>query len=326
MSDAARPSNWRAAPLSRSRCVISTFVYQPRREQDGTVSGIIVLGVDVTESKRAEQVLLQSEKLNAVGRLASSIAHEINNPLEAVTNLLYLAQRSAVSPTAQHYLETAEVELQRVSAIANQTLRFYRQSTNPRPARAEDLIGGTLPLYQGRLTNSRVTIERRDRSRRPFICFDGEIRQVLSNLVGNAIDAMNATRGGRLLIRSREATDWTTGRKGIVLTVADTGPGMSPHTLSRIFEPFFTTKDNSGTGLGLWISREIVDRHRGFLRVRSSQSAPPPARCLHSFCLLIRRHRKIACSRFPKRSRQPGSDSPHMISSVPSHPSAACQI
>jgi len=249
------------------------FVYQPRRDEDGTVCGIIVLGVDVTESKRAEQVLLQSEKLNAVGRLASSIAHEINNPLEAVTNLIYLAQRAAVSPTAQQYLEAAEVELQRVSAIANQTLRFYRQSTNPRPTTSEDLIGGTLPLYQGRLTNSRVTIERRDRTRRSFTCFDGEIRQVLSNLIGNAIDAMNATRGGRLLIRSREATDWTTGRKGVVLTVADTGPGMSSHTLSRIFEPFFTTKDTSGTGLGLWISREIVDRHRGILKVRSSQSA-----------------------------------------------------
>jgi signal transduction histidine kinase len=259
------------------------FVYQPRREQDGSVSGIILLGVDVTESKRAEQVLLQSEKLNAVGRLASSIAHEINNPLEAVTNLLYLAQRSAVSPTAQHYLEAAEVELQRVSAIANQTLRFHRQSTNPRPATAEDLIGGILPLYQGRLTNSRVTIERRDRTHRPFMCFDGEIRQVLSNLIGNAIDAMNPA-GGRLLIRSREATDWTTGRKGVALTVADSGPGMSSHTLSRIFEPFFTTKDTSGTGLGLWISREIVDRHCGVLKVRSSQSAP---RCGTVFALFL---------------------------------------
>jgi len=247
------------------------FVYQPRREQDGTISGIILLGVDVTESKRAEQVLLQSEKLNAVGRLASSIAHEINNPLEAVTNLLYLAQRAAVSPKAQHYLEAAEVELQRVSAIANQTLRFYRQSTNPKPVTSDDLIGGTLPLYQGRLANSHVKVERRDRTRRAITCFDGEIRQVLSNFIGNAIDAMSLS-GGRLLIRSREGTDWTTGRLGVILTVADTGSGMSPHTLSKIFEPFFTTKGDKGTGLGLWISREIVDRHRGVLKVRSCQS------------------------------------------------------
>ncbi len=247
------------------------FVYQPRREQDGTISGIIVLGVDVTESKRAEQVLLQSEKLNAVGRLASSIAHEINNPLEAVTNLLYLAQQAAVSLKAQHYLEAAEVELQRVSAIANQTLRFYRQSTNPKPVTFDDLIGATLPLYQGRLANSHVNVERRDRTSRAVTCFDGEIRQVLSNFIGNAIDAMSLS-GGRLLIRSREGTDWTTGRLGVILTVADTGSGMSPHTVSKIFEPFFTTKGDKGTGLGLWISREIVDRHRGVLKVRSSQS------------------------------------------------------
>src|SRR5271170_4373738 len=248
------------------------FVYQPRRDADGTISGIIVLGVDVTESKRAEQLLLQSEKLNAVGRLASSIAHEINNPLEAVTNLLYLAQRTAVNPTAQHYLEVAEVELQRVSAIANQTLRFYRQTTNPKPVTAEELIDATLPLYQGRLVNSRVKVERRHMASPAVTCFDGEIRQVLSNFIGNAIDAMNVA-GGRLLIRSREGTDWRTGRAGVILTIADTGPGMSPHTLSKIFEPFFTTKGDKGTGLGLWISREIVDRHRGDLKVRSCQSS-----------------------------------------------------
>ena len=247
------------------------FVYQPRREADGSVSGIIVLGVDVTERKHAEQVILQSEKLNAVGRLASSIAHEINNPLEAVTNLLYLAQESAVSPVAQQYLTTAEVELRRVSAIANQTLRFHRQSTNQRPVAIEELINDTLPIYHGRLLNSRVTLERRDRSSRPVTCFDGEIRQVLNNLIANAIDAMNAT-GGRLSIRSREGVDWRTGRRGVVLTVADTGAGMSAYTLSRLFEPFFTTKGIRGTGLGLWISKEIVDRHRGVLKVRSSQS------------------------------------------------------
>ena len=248
------------------------FVYQPRREADGSISGIIVLGVDVTESKRTEQILLQSEKLNAVGRLASSIAHEINNPLEAVTNLLYLAHQAAVNPEARQYLKTAEIELHRVSAIANQTLRFHRQSTNPRPVTSEDLFDATLLLYQGRILNAQVRVERHDRTRTPVTCFDGEIRQVLSNLIGNAIDAMNG-RGGRLLLRSREGTDWATGRRGIVLTVADTGMGMSPITLSRIFEPFFTTKGDQGTGLGLWISREIVDRHRGVLQVRSRQCA-----------------------------------------------------
>jgi len=248
------------------------FVYQPHRDADGTVSGIIVLGIDVTENKRAEQVLIQTEKLAAVGRLASSIAHEINNPLEAVTNLLYLAEQSAVNPDARKYLETAQQELGRVSVITNQTLRFYRQTSNRKSITATELIDGTLPLYQGKLNNSNVTVERRERTHNPVLCFDGEIRQVLSNLIGNAIDAMSAT-GGRLLLRSRGATDWATGRKGIVLTVADTGAGMSAATLSRIFEAFFTTKGLSGTGLGLWISREITDRHLGKLRVRSSKSA-----------------------------------------------------
>ena len=247
------------------------FVYQPRRDADGSISGIIVLGVDMTESKRGEEVLLQSEKLAAVGRLASSIAHEINNPLESVTNLIYLARQSAVNPDAKHFLEIAEVELQRVSAITNQTLRFHRQATHQKPVKAEELIGGTLPLYQGRVTNSGVTVERRDRAQRPVMCFDGEIRQVLSNLIGNAIDAMNAT-GGRLLARSRDSRDWKSGGRGVVLTVADTGTGMSAHTISQMFEPFFTTKGISGTGLGLWISKEIVDRHKGVLRVRSRQT------------------------------------------------------
>ncbi len=248
------------------------FVYQPRRDADGNISGIIVLGIDVTESRRAEQLLLQSEKLNAVGRLASSIAHEINNPLAAVTNLIYLAQQSAVDPDAQRHLASAEVELRRVSAIANQTLRFHRQSTNPKQVTGSDLIDATVPLYQGRLLNAHVRVERRERGSHPVTCFEGEILQVLSNLIGNAIDAMSP-RGGRLLIRSREATEWKTGKKGIVLTVADTGCGMTPHTLARIFEPFFTTKGHKGNGIGLWISRGIVDRHHGVLTVRSRCAA-----------------------------------------------------
>ena len=249
------------------------FVYQPRRDSNGDINGIIVLGVDVTEGKRAEQVLLQSEKLNAVGRLASSIAHEINNPLESVTNLIYLAQQAAVDPMAKEYLSTAEIELRRVSVIANQTLRFHRQTTRARPTTAAELIGDTVPIYQARLTNAQVCIERRDRSSLPVTCFDGEVRQVLSNLVANAIDAMSPA-GGRLLLRSREGTDWKSGRRGMILTVADTGSGIPADLRKKIFEPFFTTKGMQGTGLGLWISHEIVDRHRGILRVRSSQKQP----------------------------------------------------
>ncbi|MGB6158875.1 MAG: ATP-binding protein [Acidobacteriaceae bacterium] len=250
------------------------FVYQPRREPDGSISGIIVLGVDVTESRRAEQALLQSEKLAAVGRLASSIAHEINNPLEAITNLIYLAQSTNPPGDAAAYLSLAESELQRVSVIASRTLRFHRQSTLPKAITPGELLDSTLPLFQGRFNNAQISVSRRDRTSRPVTCLDGEIRQVLSNLVGNAVDAMRST-GGRLLLRSRAATHWKTGRSGVLITIADSGSGMSSRTLSRIFEPFFTTKDIAGTGLGLWISREIVERHSGVLRVRSRQSPQP---------------------------------------------------
>jgi PAS domain S-box-containing protein len=246
------------------------FVYQPRREPDGTISGIIVLGVDVTESKRAELALMQTEKLAAVGRLASSIAHEINNPLESVTNLLYLARETALNTETREYLAIADRELRRVAVIANQTLRFHKQSSKPQLITCDDLIGSAISVYQGRLVNSSVEVEKRKRATSPVLCFEGEIRQVLSNLIVNAIDAMHP-HGGRLIMRSREGTDWKTGRRGLILTVADTGSGMSSDTAAKIFEPFFTTKEIGGTGLGLWVSDEIVQRHGGTLAVRSSQ-------------------------------------------------------
>jgi PAS domain S-box-containing protein len=246
------------------------YVYQPMREVDGSTSGVIALGVDVTERRRAEEALMQSEKLAAIGRLASSIAHEINNPLESVTNLLYLARGSSHLSEIQGYLDMAERELRRVSNITNQTLRFYRQSTDPTAVFSEKLIAETVAIYQGRILNSRIEVQVRIRGREPVTCFEGEIRQVLSNLVGNAIDAMHPM-GGSLLLRSREATHWKTGRRGVVITVADTGAGMARPVIKKIFDAFFSTKGTRGNGLGLWISCEIVDRHHGSLRVYSSQ-------------------------------------------------------
>ena len=247
------------------------FVYQPMREPDGAMYGVIVLGVDVTERKRAGAALMQTEKLAAVGRLAASIAHEINNPLESVTNLLYLARASSDLPEVQDYLETAERELRRVSAITNQTLRFHKQSARPSLVNCQELMEGILGIYQSRIVNSHVSVEKRKRASKPVLCFEGEIRQVLDNLIANAIDAMQP-EGGRLLLRSREATHWKTGRRGLMLTVADTGAGIDPQIFDRIFEAFFTTKGYTGTGLGLWVSQEIVVRHAGALQVRSSRT------------------------------------------------------
>ena len=229
--------------------------------------------LDVTERHQAQAALMQGEKLAAVGKLAASIAHEINNPLESVTNLLYLARHAVdLSPQTRVYLDTAERELRRVAVISSQTLRFYKQSTNPKPVTCEELFEGAMLIFQGRVVNSQVKLERRDRAKEPIVCFENEIRQVLNNLVGNAIDAMHP-KGGMLLLRSANATNWTTGAKGIRMTIADTGPGISAAVLARIFEAFFTTKGIGGTGLGLWLSQEIVERHGGALRVRSSQSA-----------------------------------------------------
>jgi two-component system NtrC family sensor kinase len=222
------------------------------------------------ESQKAAKALMQSEKLAAVGRLASSLAHEINNPLEAVTNLLYLSKQRATNDSdLAGWLDQADQELRRVSIVANQTLRFHKQASKPQAITCLSLFSTTLNVYESRIKNAGITIEKRKRANEPVECFEGDIRQVLSNLVSNAIDAMTA--GGRLIVRSRKGRDWQTGRKGLVLTIADTGTGMTYETQCRMFEAFFSTKGIGGSGLGLWISLDIMHRHEGKISIRSSQ-------------------------------------------------------
>jgi PAS domain S-box-containing protein len=229
---------------------------------------LLVVSREITDRKQTEKALIQSEKLAAVGRLAASISHEINNPLEAVTNLLYLANSdSGVSDATRSYLIQAEDELRRVSQIVGQTLRFHRQASSPRFTAAEELIDSVISLYRARIRNARVHVDDRHVKSCSVVCYDGDIRQVLNNLVGNAIDAMRT--GGVLSIRARPATNWRTGQAGMSITIADTGTGMTDPVRRKIFEPFFTTKGINGTGLGLWISKGIVKRHHGGLAVRS---------------------------------------------------------
>ena len=249
-----------------------TVNYSPVFASDGTVQAISAASLEITPQRRAEQALLQSEKLAAVGRLASSISHEINNPLESVTNLLYLMDIHENLPdVVKEYVQMAQSELARVAQIATQTLRFYRQAARPTLVTAAQIVEPVVNLYQRKINNGGIEVRTRLSTSAQFTCLEGEIRQVLSNLVGNAIDAMR--RGGVLILRAHNATDFATNRKGIRITVADTGSGMSAETLARAFEPFFTTKDINGTGLGLWISAEIIQRHKGFLRVRSREGA-----------------------------------------------------
>lgn len=239
------------------------------------VWAISIASIDITRQKRAEAALIQSEKIAAVGKLAASVSHEINNPLEAMTNLLYLvATDPTLPPQLREYMKLAQGELSRVSQIATQTLRFHRQSMRPSMVDATRLISDVINLYQGRLANAGITAETRCETITPFLCFENDVRQVLNNLIGNAIDAMAG--GGRLLIRTRDVSGYgmkgdAAGQRGIRITIADNGHGMSSVTKERVFEPFYTTKDLLGTGLGLWICSEIVERHGGRLILRSSQ-------------------------------------------------------
>jgi signal transduction histidine kinase len=221
------------------------------------------------ERRRTEDALRRTEKLAAVGRLAASIAHEVNNPLEAVTNLLFLIRQAPLDPESARYAELAAQQIARVSEISQQALRFYRQSTLPATANIADLIESVVKLHHGRTTALGIKVCRRYAQNVQLFCFAGEMRQLFANLIGNAIDAM-VVGGGRLLLRARYAHSIARPEQcGVRVIIADTGIGMSREVQRRIFEPFFTTKEPTGAGLGLWASTEIISNHNGSIRVRS---------------------------------------------------------
>ncbi len=227
----------------------------------------------LVENLQAEAALRTAEKLAVAGRLAASIAHEINNPLEAVVNLLYLVGASSSLEESKRYAQTAMDELARVSEIVTQTLRFHREPSKPVMVQVTEIVDSALVLYQARLTSARIVIERDFRECRPVLARSGELRQLILNLVGNAVDAM--ARGGTLRIRVTNAREHTNGsRAGIRLIVADTGSGIPLAIKKRLFEPFVSTKGNNGTGLGLWVSSGIVRKHGGTIQVKSSARSP----------------------------------------------------
>jgi PAS domain S-box-containing protein len=247
-----------------TRNVLITYV--PDIDDNGEVCGFVALVIDVTERRKAEDAMRRTEKLAAAGRLAASIAHEINNPLESVTNLIYLLNQDRnLSVASREYLTLAEQELTRVSQIATQTLRFHRQSSRAVHVRVQELLDALYALYHARFDRLGVTLERSYRDGKTITAFEGELRQLFANLIANALDAMPG--GGRLLLRTRSAVRG--GVRGIQVTVADTGQGISEELRGRIFEPFVTSKGMTGTGLGLWVSKEIIQKHRGSIRVRS---------------------------------------------------------
>lgn len=216
----------------------------------------------------AQEALLRSEKLAVTGRLAASIAHEINNPLEAVTNLLFLIRSDTTADQRNKYLAQAEQELARVAEITKQTLRFYREPSQPTDTRIATVLDSVLMLFGQRLVSAGIKVEREERSASAAVLSTpGELRQVIANLVGNAIDAMRG--GGRLRIRISQQQDPHHPGKLVRVTIADTGTGIPRDVLPTIFEPFVTTKGNTGTGLGLWVTSEIMKRNGWKIRVRS---------------------------------------------------------
>ena len=232
-----------------------------------SAQGLSVYFRDITKQRLAEEALRKSEKLALAGRMAATIAHEINNPLEAVTNLLYLLRTSTHDLEARQYVIDAEEELIRVSQIVSQSLKFHRQSTVPQWEKMSSLLDSSAALFKSRLNPDRVKIKRVYRDSSPVWCYGSELRQVFGNLVGNALDALG--QGGEIHLRTRESKDVHSGELGIRITVADNGHGMDAQTLSRISEPFFTTKGANGTGLGLWVSRDLLEKHHARIQIKS---------------------------------------------------------
>jgi PAS domain S-box-containing protein len=230
---------------------------------------------DITDQKLAEDALRKSEKLATAGRLAASIAHEINNPLESITNSLYLAlQDESLTADTRSYLQTAEEELRRVAHITTQTLRFHKQSNLPAPTDICDIMDSVLALFRQRLASKNIRVNAECDRGAVATCLGGEMRQVIANIVSNAMDSM--PHGGSLRVRVKRSRSWAKERpESVKIVVADSGHGISPAVMERIFEPFVSTKEATGIGLGLWVSDGIVRKHGGTIRVRSRTKAEP---------------------------------------------------
>lgn len=240
------------------------------RDANGLPVAILETNSDITQRKQSEEALRRSEKLAAVGRLAATVAHEINNPLESITNLLYLAKRDpGMSGNARQHLVLADQELDRVAVVARQTLGFFRDTSTPTRVNVSQIIDEALDVYGYRLRNRDIELQKDLDASATIFSSTAEFRQVFSNLILNAVDAIPAAKG-RIWVKVRAVGDWAnSGRPGVRITVADNGSGISPEHMPKIFESFYTTKEEIGTGLGLWLTRNTVQKYQGRILVRS---------------------------------------------------------
>ena len=244
----------------------------PIRTKSGEIIGASTIARDITERNRAADTLRKTEKLAATARLAGTMAHEINNPLEAVTHLLYLIDKNpSLDEAARNYTRIAMQEIDRIGHIAKQALGFYREAAAPIEIDIAGLIEGVIELYTAGAQNKGVRMETHLETRATIRAFPGEMRQVFSNLIVNAVDAVE--RGGRVKIRVKHGRDWKSNALGIRVLVADNGRGIPANIRPHIFEPFFTTKGERGTGIGLWVSEGVLHKQGGSIRLKSSTAA-----------------------------------------------------
>jgi PAS domain S-box-containing protein len=241
-----------------------------QHESDGTIRRVIGVIADVTNRKLTEEAMLRAEKLAIAGRLAASVAHEINNPLEAVMNLLFLITLADNTEDARTHARHALDELVRISLITQQTLKFHRQTGTPTVIRLSEIVVAVLTLFRGKLRSAQIASAVRGKQEVSVACMPSEMQQIFANLVSNAIEAMPG--GGQLIVRLRPSRDWRDGTTlGMRVTFFDTGIGMSRATMRHIFEPFFTTKKETGTGLGMWVVAQLAERRNVHVRVWSTE-------------------------------------------------------
>jgi PAS domain S-box-containing protein len=245
-----------------------SLTISPIRDERGQIIGASKILRDISIRRRLEQSLLQAEKIAATGRMAATIAHEINNPLEAVMNLLYLLRPMITDPAGINYFQSVETEIGRVSHIAKQTLGYYREHAAASRAAIGEIVLHAIAIYEPRCTAAGIEIRKALNSSRKIVMRRGEIMQVISNLIMNSIYAMQA--GGTLSISVEDAAG---APDGIVLTVHDDGGGIAEADLPRVFEAFFTTRSTVGTGIGLFVAKQFVEGHGGRIEIESRQSA-----------------------------------------------------
>jgi PAS domain S-box-containing protein len=265
--------------LRRGDGAYRTFLARavPMLDAQGRIERWLGSATDIHDQKLAEEAVRRTEKLAAAGRLAATIAHEINNPLAAVMNALYLAMLDeTLSPTTREYLRIAEQELTRAAHVTTQTLQFHRHTTMPAMADLAEVMDSAIALFATRFRSAQIELTCEYDTQTLLHCCGDELRQVFANLLSNALDAMR--QGGRVRVRVCDAHAWDEARRpGLKVVIADTGSGIPKHVMARVYEPFLSTKETTGTGLGLWVTENIVRKHGGRIQLRSRSQEDAPA-------------------------------------------------